>query len=619
MKYIHKVRCVLLIVLLLLPFGCRKNRPRQAIVILLDAARPDHFSCYGYERITTPTIDALAKDGLVFENCFTQATFTRAVLPSFLYSRYYAINIFPEHPSIPISAPRELLIRTDDQSISFTKALEHSGFLTAGISAHPWLIAESKFAREFMEFFDLPVLLEFEEKYGHPRADQVIDFALEWLEHHSDRDFLLYLHLMDTHFPHYFEDDAKYFFGAESYDALNLHPNDLTLYSSLEYSASDVRYINSLYDGSLRFTDREIGRLIQFLKDSGRLNETLLIITSDHGEFLLEQGGKVGHGDPWYDLLAKIPLIFHYPSKIKPERITAFSELVDVSPTLLGLLDVKLPRGKMLDGQNLMSRVDDKSPLSTFAFSRKAIRTERYKCIFHENFRTLMEEKAPGVQDLSGELYDVVNDPGEENNLFVSQPEIVENLLAQFREKMRPLFLRYYFAESTLQPEFPFAISSRHFKTNLDIPKINGSQNSNQLKTKESPTGWLQEMVFPNFGLYATHAAQPLKVTFEIPDGEYFLSADINGSCRIVINGQMRRLRSEKFKNRLRWKSQSVEFGPIVIENKVFSATIYPDSKERWFGLRLFGFEPVIAGKRKRLESDVEERLDRLRTLGYIK
>jgi len=619
MTCIKKARFVFFLLLLSLPIGCKKEQHKQAIIILLDAARPDHFSCYGYERETTPSIDTLAKTGVVFENCFTQATYTRAALPSFLYSRYYAINIFPGHRSIPLSNPHELFRSTDDQCISFSKVLELSGFTTAVISAHSWLTNKTQFAREFTECFELPALLKFEKKYGNPRADQVIDFALEWLKRHSERDFLLYLHLMDTHFPHFFEEDAQKFFGKESYDARNFSSRGYPLDPTLDHPASDVRYLNSLYDGSLRYADREIGRLIHFLKDSGQLNDTLLIVTSDHGELLLERKSKVGHGDLWYDLLAKIPLIIHYPPKVEARRISAFSELIDVGPTLLELLDVKIPRGKTMDGKDLLGLAEVRSASREAVYARKALRTERYKCIFRDDYRTLFAEKMPSGKALSSELYNVIDDPEENTNLYSSKTEIVGKLLVQFRERMSPSFKRFVSARSREQPEFPFAISAEHFRTNLDIPKIPSSRNAKQLRTNLTHSGWIQESEWPNFGLYATGPAKPLEVSFDVPNGEYYLSADINGSCKIVINGQQKSIRSEKFRNHLRWKARNVEFGPILIEKETFSATIFPDSKERWFGLRLFGFEPVIEGKRQVLESDAEERLERLRTLGYIK
>jgi hypothetical protein len=230
----------------------------------------------------------------------------------------------------------------------------------------------------------------------------------------------------------------------------------------------------------------------------------------------------------------------------------------------------------------------------------------------------LFEEKMPRDEDLSGELYDVVNDPGEKDNLFASKTEIVETLLGKFREKMESLYKRYFSAKSTAQPEFPFAISTAHFKTDLDIPVIPGTENLRQLPTIETSSGWLQESKWPHLRLYATQSAKPLEVSFDVPNGKYFLSADINGACGIEINGQRKSMTSENFRNHLRWKTKNIEFGPILIENNTFSATIYPDSKEQWFGLRLFGFEPIIDGKRKVLESDAEERLERLRTLGYI-
>ena len=135
--------------------GCAKRSPHHAIVILMDAARPDRFSCFGYEKQTTPEMDHLANNGAVFLDCFTQGANTPRALPCLIYSRYFAPSIFPMSHFIPLSSPSELFQRIDDECLSFPKAMERKGFLTAAISAHEWLTTQTKFAGEFMEMYDV--------------------------------------------------------------------------------------------------------------------------------------------------------------------------------------------------------------------------------------------------------------------------------------------------------------------------------------------------------------------------------------------------------------------------------------------------------------------------------
>ncbi|MEE8523622.1 MAG: sulfatase-like hydrolase/transferase, partial [Thermoanaerobaculia bacterium] len=167
---------------------------RRVILLLLDAARPDRFACYGYPRVTTPEIDLLAARGVVFERHYAQGTGTRESVPALLYSRYFSVPIFPRDPQVPYSRPEDLFRRPDDEQISLPAAFEQAGFLTAAISAHLWTGRETPFAAEFMEMHDLTVGHQ-SRQYPYPRARQVIDFTIGWLRQNRDRDVFLYVHL----------------------------------------------------------------------------------------------------------------------------------------------------------------------------------------------------------------------------------------------------------------------------------------------------------------------------------------------------------------------------------------------------------------------------------------
>jgi len=497
--------------------------------------------------------------------------------------------------------------------------MERAGFLTAAISAHEWLTVQTKFAREFMEMYDLQTILEFDKKYAYPRANQVIDFSIAWIRENRNKDFLLYIHIMDTHFPHFFEEDAKLFFGAETYDASRFEswggPKDI----SGELTEGDTMYLNALYDGSLRYTDREIGRLVKCLKELGRFNDTLLIVTADHGELLLERKGELGHSSKWYDPLARVPLIFHYPKKINSVRETALSELVDLGPTLLKFMDVDLPEGKVADGSDLMDVADGLPLQKDAAYINGGIRTLLYKCLFESPVSMILSEKPPETGSLNGELYDLVVDPDETQNIFHSEPERVLELLGIYREKMVSKHARHLSARTHEQPEFPFAISATHFSSELTIPSAANEEHPEKLLKLEPSEGWLQRNSWDFSWKFAKPSAEPLHVTFSVPNGNYFLLADINGSCILEVNGEEKAVKSKSFINHMRWDCDFVEFGSIEIREEKFSASIYPQSGEPWFAVRSLVFEPVISGERRALKKKDQERLERLKALGYVK
>ncbi len=152
----YRVTAVVVVLLCLIHLaGCQRRGPRHVIVIMLDAARPDRFSCYGYPRLTTPEIDRLAAEGVVFHRHYAQATATRWSIPSMLYSRYFCAPIFPNSRHVPFSSPTALFRRPDDARISLPKAFERAGFKTAAISTHLWIGEDTPFAAEFTEANEL--------------------------------------------------------------------------------------------------------------------------------------------------------------------------------------------------------------------------------------------------------------------------------------------------------------------------------------------------------------------------------------------------------------------------------------------------------------------------------
>ncbi|RLE00374.1 MAG: hypothetical protein DRJ11_11780 [Candidatus Aminicenantes bacterium] len=679
----------------------QKNQPRQAILILLDAARPDHFSCYGYPKPTTPEIDLLAKNGVRFLNCYTQGINTRTALPCLIFSRYFIQPIFPNHHSIPFENPVNLFRRLDREAISIPKTLEREGFITAAIVAHEWLTEGTKFAKEFKELYNLHTIVKYDKKYAYPRADKVIDFTIKWLELNREKDFFLYIHIMDTHFPHFFEEDAKSFFGEGHYNEKLFAPSGLPINPNVNFSADDLRYLNSLYDGSLRYTSRQIGRLVNFLKNARILNQVLIVITADHGEFLLDRKGMISHVGKWYDPVAKIPLIIHFPQKIEPQEISSISELIDIGPTILGLLGVKIPEGKSMDGENLLDGLVVREKVREMHGKKKniqkgreafigmgvtGVRDVRFKCLFNWPAARLLRDSAPSMggearaAGLKAEIYDLVEDPKEMNPLMLgaegvgSEGRIILNRLYKlYQQRMRPLYKRYESAKTDKQPELAFAISSASFSTDLKIPYFKGPDILATVKEAPKKNGWVRRSSWDNSWLFAAagEGTVPIKISFPVPDGLYFLSLDINGCCEMEVGGTKKIVCSPEFVQDLRWKTNRVDFGPVKVKGKVFRAWIRPifsgfdrrrvkaDEKggrdmmrdegkggggkwgggsnyikvgksqrvrernyERdWFAIRLLGFEPIINGQIRSMRDRKidKEKLKRLRSLGYIK
>lgn len=591
--------------------------PRQAIVFMLDAARPDHFSCYGYDRKTTPVMDKLADDGLLCENHFAQGTGTRASLPTTLYSRYFIMPMFPSSPSLPLTNPRDLFRRPDDQCISMTEVLRHAGFQTTVISAHPYLKAGTRFADSFDELIDLANVEKEDQTY--PPMNQVIDQALLWVEAHKDQDFLLYIHIMDTHYPHMFGDDARSFLGREPGDEVNrFHPTGEPKPGSAPLTPDERAYTDALYDGSLRYTDREIGRLVDWLDDQGTLDRTVLAITADHGEHLMEVPKRFAHLGPWYDAVARIPLIISCPDRLPQTRIASQTESVDLLPTMLHLLGIDVPERIEPDGVDLLDLAAGKIPPRDYAFMRSALRNDDWKLIFTTPDSLLLTDAAPALADIEGELYDLRADPLETQDLWPQKLEIVADLFSVYRQRMQPKYVRYEQSQVNEQPLVSFAVGANWIEPAEDVPVVRESP----FKIAADPqyaAGWVQCLDPYKFWLLATSGSGTADFSIQVPDGRYLLVGQVFGEMAFSFaDGSTYAVKSQSLNEADFLRPRNARIGEVDVVNGRLEFTLQPKRSGGHALVRLLGFVPVLDGKVAVEDEAERRRIQRLKSLGYV-
>jgi arylsulfatase A-like enzyme len=541
-------------------------------------------------------MDALAKDGAVFLNHFSQATATVDALPALFYSRYFSRPLFPHNPSVPLSDPGDLFRTDDPESISLPRLLSSAGFRTAIVSAHSWIKPGTRLAAEVDELYDLSTTVTYPEKYGYPPAPQVVDRAIAWIKGNRDRDFFLYVHLMDTHFPHFLESDARVFLREEGYSDADLDRFESEGWDhSFPLSAEQRDHLDALYDGSLRYADREVGRLLRRLSELGIAERTLVVITSDHGEQLLESPKRMGHGGPWYDLLGRVPLIVSFPGRLAPRRTEMLSEHVDVLPTVAGLLEVDVPAGRVPDGVDLTRILQGDLSPKPYVFGPWSVRSARYKAFFGENVARSLEEdgrEMPSEVE-NGHLYDLANDPLEHRNLWRLRPRVRTRLLSAYVEAMRSPYHRYVASVSREQPRSAFAISANHFE--LDGP---------------SERGWRLTQGWKRFSLRAEPSAPPLEVRFPLPNGRYRVAASVRGEGRVTLAGDVVALANAAD------ESEVLPLGSVEITEETFRAEVTPGARSG-FAIRYFSFTPWSGAAAP--PADVDPGLtERLRILGYV-
>jgi arylsulfatase A-like enzyme len=347
-------------VLLLSCFGCGVERRPNVVLISIDMLRADHLQCYGYDRPTSPNIDALAREGALFERNFASSSWT-----------------LPSHAAIFTSLPDSLHGCTDtDRALApsattLAERFQAAGYRTAGFFSGPYLHPAFGLGQGFEEYEDCTAYAKRID--GRPKDEWAMNpevmvashedvtnertyGAVEgWLAHRGEDPFFLFVHLWDAHFD--FIPPAPYDtqFGAP-YDGW---VDGRNFFFDERYSPSmssrDLQHTLALYDGEIAWTDSIVGRIRAQLDRRGLLDETVIALTSDHGTEFFDHGLK-GHRRTLYDEVLHTPLILRYPRSIPAgRRVSALSRGIDLGATLLELAGLPFPDDIM--GQSLMPLV----------------------------------------------------------------------------------------------------------------------------------------------------------------------------------------------------------------------------------------------------------------------
>lgn len=334
---------------LLLAAGCAQPEapappgpPKHVIVIVLDALRADHLGAYGYQRDTSPFIDELAAEGVVFERAYSHSSFTPESVSSLFTGR------------LPSSTAwgTGWHARPAPDMLSLGPAFHEAGFATALFSNSP-MLDHPEFYRGFDETYC-------GAEYGISQlAGPLVKRALTFAEKHAAGRSLMYLHFLDPHGP-YGPPDAYYLrFAKKRYaNPLDVAQAVRTRIPELVaegFGPGEARFEDMVtrYDGEIAFVDDHLRKLAAGLRELGTLDDTLVVITSDHGEEFLDHG-FVEHAWQLYPESLHVPLIFWSPERLAPHRENGRVSLSDVFPSLIALAELPAVDAS-LDGQTLFS------------------------------------------------------------------------------------------------------------------------------------------------------------------------------------------------------------------------------------------------------------------------
>ena len=377
----------------------------NVMLLVLDAARARELGCYGYGRATTPEIDRLAREGVVFDRAFTPAVYTLAAMSSVWTSEY------PDRHHGEVSFSSSL----PKNRLTLAEILTARGIQTAGFVANAVAGRVGGFDRGFAEFHELF------QKYGSG-ADAFRQALPAWLRANKDRRFFAYLHFREPHFPYDPPPPFDTQFGPDGPIARNVRREMGWITEANQgrrpLSADERAHLVSLYDGNLAFADQVIGELRRVLEAEGLFDRTVVIVMADHGEGLGEHGW-IGHNVQLYEESIHIPLVVRFPAGKGPtgKRVAGLVDLLDVAPTIADLFGLLGQGGsdKQFQGRSLLPVVGG-APGKAAVLARTVWDRPRY-ALRDERFKLLYDTRTGEEQ-----LFDVVADPGETRDLARADP-----------------------------------------------------------------------------------------------------------------------------------------------------------------------------------------------------
>jgi len=427
--------------------GSKKN----VLLITIDSLRADHVSCLGYYRKTTPFIDNLAKTGFLFTEAIANGSQTPTSVPALLTSSYPSMYGYSLHLS--------------KSKTPIAEVLRASGYHTAAFHSNPYLSKYYGYDRGFDTFQDFIFFKQDNRdmmerikslliKRANPpffirraygllsqvlnlkplkapwlRAELINQRAVSWLRKHTDN-FFLWMHYMDVHWP--YQPPSEYLhqlkievIGKSQIIKLGKRMNRHHLDDVEPVSDRELKEMIDLYDGEIRYTDNAVSSLLMELEKLGIYDDTLIIITSDHGDEFNEHS-QLGHLAKLYDELIRVPLVIKWPGSDGDVTIDQQVQLLDIAPTILEFSGIDKPANFL--GTSLLSLMKGKTTSvgvvsETVHKYWELLKDGKGKRLTSYSYRTEEWKYISDEENQRGELYNLQNDPEEKRNLVDKEPE----------------------------------------------------------------------------------------------------------------------------------------------------------------------------------------------------
>jgi arylsulfatase A-like enzyme len=429
-------RCVAAIALAV-ALGCGEAKPPNIVLISLDTTRADHLGVYGYPKPTSPNLDRFAQRATVYERAYSTSSWT---LPT--HASIFTGLLPMQHgaQSDPASDNRSLSYGVRPLAGSFAtlgELLRDAGYRTAAVVGGPALRREVGISQGFEVYDD--ELTSLHDRFHGRRAEVVGSAAIGLVERFGDEPYFLFVNFFDPHAPYappapwdrdLVKPDEKEHMAqligrltaGEAPESIDRYPDD---------QRSWIRGMLAAYDAEIRYMDAHLGRLLDAIAASPRGADTLIAVTSDHGESFGEHF-YLSHGAHLYEDNVRVPLLLRMPGARDGARVADQVQTHQLFATLLRAAGVAVPEG--VEDRGLEATGDD----ILLEVRRSDLNVKIFGDFFDRDQLAIQSWPFKLVLRTTGdpELFDIANDPSELHDLAESEPERVAELLARLREEV---------------------------------------------------------------------------------------------------------------------------------------------------------------------------------------
>lgn len=390
-----------------------KNKP-NIILIILDTLRQDAISPYGGDA-DTPNLESFAAEGIIYTNAYNNAPWTKPSIASLMTSLHPLQHGVETYQGI-----------INPEVVTLAKALSDMGYYTVTFQNNPHINTNSNFHIGFNTFtikeaarrhpnlpqftlskrhglFMMRIVKHFYPTivvdYFYTAGENITQKGIDWIEDNKDKKFFMFLHYMDPHFPYFEHPYSGYQMGPPEYGKDPNAPAD-----------EHLNELKRLYRGEVEYIDTVLGTLFDYLKSEGMYDNTFIVITSDHGEEFYDHGGW-GHGNSLYDEQLQANLLIKLPGEeMKGTVDSSLTESIDIAPTIVGYAGGEIPG--QWEGRNIFS-----SEPIRWTFGKIGLPRYKAESITSREEKLFLNTVHHGDSLKLVELYDMIDDPLERNNL----------------------------------------------------------------------------------------------------------------------------------------------------------------------------------------------------------